>query len=218
AQVEGSLQTGWQPAVSHRRNSWPALPARIQRCPDVFGEDSRQPGRLFRPVGAPAHAPQHGLAADAEIDDLSDHREYGEPRLIAFGVLAGRLRPELTEPLVHRLEYALVDRVERAARRRELAQYELHEVARLRPGDHELHHAPHAFEDARLCLMLRQEGRVVEPDSRARHAAYGIDDMLGAGRAQALLAAEVIGDRTDVGLRFRRYLAGRGGLEAFLSE
>src|SRR5690606_29606035 len=127
-------------------------------------------------------------------------------------------RPELTEPLVHRLEHALVDRVERSARRRELAQYELHEVARLRPGDNELHHAPHAFEDARLCLMLRQGGRIVEPDGGARHAAYGIDDMLAAGRAQALLAAEVIGDRTDVGLRFRRALGGPGGLEAFLSE
>ena len=100
--------------------------------------------RLLRADVGPAHAPHHRLAADAEIDDLADQREYRDLGTLAFGVLAGRVLPDLAQALVRRLEHAVVDAVERRGRMGELAQHELHDLAGLRPrhdeGDHALQH------------------------------------------------------------------------------
>ena len=52
-------------------------------------------------------------------------------------------RPDAAEPLVDRLEHAVIDDVERLARLRQFAQHELHELAGFGPGHDE---ADHCFE------------------------------------------------------------------------
>ena len=142
-------------------------------------------------------------------------REYGDLGALAFGVLAGRVGPDLAEPAVRRLEHAVVDRVERRGRMRELAQHELHDLAGLRLRHDEADHAlQHGVE-----LRRRRGGAASAPALSMPKAwlATGldrVDDEVGAGRAQPFLAAEMIGDRADIGVGGRGDLARRGAVEA----
>jgi hypothetical protein len=116
---------------------------------DVGGDDAGDARGLGGADRAPAHAAQHRLAADAEIDDLADHGEDAQPGLLASAVLARRRRPDGAEPPVHRLEHAGIDGVERRRRVRKLPQHELDDLARLRLCDDEADHALHDHVDLR---------------------------------------------------------------------
>ena len=72
----------------------------------------------------PVQTAHDRFAADPEIDELADHGEDGDLDVFALGVLAGRRRPEAAEKLMNRLEYAMVDDVERRRRVLQLTQDE----------------------------------------------------------------------------------------------
>ena len=171
-----------------------------------------------RPIRSQPRRRMTAARRDAEIDDLADQGEDGDPRAIAFGVFAACLGPDAAEPLVDGLEYAVVDDVERLARLRQFAQHELHELAGFRAGHDEADHCLHHREQ--LCLRrLRTLGLGGGlRHCRSGNAADRVDDVVGAGCPQPFLAAEMIGDRPDVGLGERRDLACRRAVETLFAE
>ena len=142
---------------------------------------------------------------------------------LAFRRLAGRLLPDLAQPPMRRLEHAVIDAVERRRRMGKLAQHELHDLAGLAG-----------------CATMKPTIRSSVVDSCARAASGpgdtaadvlaeapsawlgddldGLDDMVGGGDAQPFLAAEMIGDRADIGLGRGRDLARRRAVEALAAE
>ena len=171
----------------------------------------------FGPISAQPMRLQHRLAADAEVDDLADQREHGDLGALALGRLAGRRRPDPAELAVHRLEHALVDAVERGTRLRQLAQHELGDLAGLRACHEERHHALDRGRQARAAASGVLRRRSLR-QGRPRNALHRLDDEVGAGRVQPLLAAEMIGDRADIGLGKGGDLARRGAVEALPAE
>ena len=122
---------------------------------------------------------------------------------------------------VQRLEHAGIDAVERIGRRRQLAQHELHDLAGLGAGDDEADHALDGGLDLRLGFGRRGRLRLGKGRAAERLAGDGldgVDDIVGGGQPEPFLAAEMIGDRADIGAGGRRDLARRRAVEALPAE
>lgn len=123
----------------------------------------------------------------------------------------------MAQPPMDRLDKPLVDDVERPGRLLDLAQDELHEIRDPGAGDQEAGHA--LGREAELGFRRRRVGRDRQLlQDRVGDGADRRHDMLGAGVAELLLAAEMIGDGADIRPGLGRDLAGRGGGEALPAE
>ena len=102
---------------------------------------------------------------------------------------------------------------------RQLAQHELHDLAGLGCGDDEADHAL----DGRIQPRASPAASPFGPSASALSAWLAtacdrLDDEVGAGGPQPFLAAEMIGDRADIGVGRRGDLARRGAVEALAAE
>ena len=167
---------------------------------------------------APVHAPQNRGAGEAEVDDLPDQREDGEPGPLAFGRRAGRARPDEAGLDVYRPD-AGVHPLEGGGRLEHLAHHEGDDPPRRVASDNAVDHGAEETREQIAGGVGRQGFDALGLAERVREdLAYGRNDEVGAGEPQPLLAAEMIGDGCDVRLRRAGDLAGRGGLVALGAE
>ena len=167
--------------------------------------------------GGPGHAALDHRPADVEVEDLPDRGEDGQPHRLGVGRLAGGGAPDGADAGVHALDQPLVDGVERARRLGHLAQHEAGDQPRLGLEQQE---ADHAAAPAPSGCARRPAGRRAARPRGAAASTSPISATICSAQAsrRPFLAAEMVGDRRDVGARRRGDLADAGRLEALLAE
>jgi len=151
------------------------------------------------------------------MKDLADEGKDRDLHILGIWIQPCGNRKERAEAHMHRLHPVGVEQFRHLTRIEQFAQHEIDEMLAVGIGEPEVAEGGQRLFQAgeRLFGAHLRHGAA---ERYAERDAHIVDHIFGAGASEARLAAEVIGDRADIGGSEIGNVTGGNGVVAFLAE